>query len=150
MIAKYLHNVDCLNHKRKSNDSPVWKNLLKCRNLGSQGVIWKLGNGENISFWYDDWIENKNLVDIIGIDEENIPNPPIKVCDFIHQDKGWDIPKLAQALNNHPIILKIQGISIPIHDTKDSFCWGLNNSDDFSTKSATRITQGTHLNDSSE
>ena len=83
MIAKYLHHVDFFNYKRKSNDSLVWKNLLKCRNLVSRGVIWKLGNRESISFWYDNWIENKNLVDILGVDEENIPNPLIEVYDFV-------------------------------------------------------------------
>ena len=100
--------VDFLNYKRKNTDSPVWKNPLKCRNLASQGVIWKLGNGENNSFWYDNWIENKYLIAILGVVEGNTPNPQVEVCDFIQQEKGWGLLKLAQTLNNHLIIKKIQ------------------------------------------
>ena len=83
MSAKYLHNVDYLNYKRKTTKSPVWKNLLKCRNLVRQGIIWKLGNGKNISFYHDNWIENKNLIELLDLDEEPIPSPQAKVSDFI-------------------------------------------------------------------
>ena len=53
MKTKYLHTGDFLTYKRKATESPVWKNLLKYRSLVKHGLIWKLGNGENISFWYD-------------------------------------------------------------------------------------------------
>jgi len=51
-------------------------------------------------------------------------------------------------LGNHPILKKIQGIAIPPHSKPDSFCWGLDNSDTFSTKSVTWIAYDKSINDS--
>ena len=45
--------------------------------------MWQIGNGENISFWHDNWIENKNLIKILDIDEATIPSSHAKVSIFI-------------------------------------------------------------------
>ena len=45
--------------------------------------MWQLGNGESISFWHDDWIENKNLIELLDVNEGTIPSPHAKVSDFI-------------------------------------------------------------------
>ena len=137
MRAKHLLNSDLLSYKRKNNDSPVWKSILKVRDLLKTGICWKIGKGDQISFWFDNWIKNKNLVEIMGIDEENIPQPDAKVCDFITQQSQWHVQHLKLVLSNHPIIQKIQGISIPVHGAEDSFYWGLNSSGDFPTRSTT-------------
>ena len=84
--------------------------------------MWKLRNGENISFWLDNWIENKNLIKLLDVDRETIPSPQIKVSDFIQQDITWNLTKLTSILGNHPIIHKIQGIAIPVRSKLDSFC----------------------------
>jgi len=83
MRDKYLHKKDFLNYQNKSTDSPVWKSLFKCRLLIKQGVMWQIGNGESISFWYDNWIENKNLIEILDVDEATIPSSHAQVSDFI-------------------------------------------------------------------
>jgi len=78
--------------------------MLKCRELLRRGIVWKVGKGDNISFWYDNWIENRNLADILNISNENIPKSEAKVNEFIQDNVNWNIPKLMQTLNNHPII----------------------------------------------
>ena len=40
--------------------------------------MWHIGNGDKISFWYDNWIENKNLIEILEVDEATIPSPHAK------------------------------------------------------------------------
>jgi len=67
------------------------------------------------SFWFDNWIENKNLIEILGVAKDSVAHPEIKVCEFIRQDLEWDVPKLKQFFNDHPIVQKIQRISIAIH-----------------------------------
>ena len=79
----------------------------------------------------------------MGLLEESVPNAQGKVCEFIQQDNNWNLPRLVHALNNHSIIKKLQGIAIPIHNRKDSFCWGLNSLGEFNTKSATWIAHDT-------
>ena len=43
MRAKYLLNYDLLSYKRENNDSPVWKSILKSRDLLKKGVSGKIG-----------------------------------------------------------------------------------------------------------
>ena len=76
----------------------------------------------------------------MGKDAENIPQSDENVCDFITHQSQWDIKCLKQVHNNHPVIQKIQGISIPIHEIEDVFYWGLNSSGELSTKSTTWAT----------
>ena len=99
MAEKYLHTNDFLTYKRKTTDSPIWKNLLNCRALVKQGIIWKVGNGESISFWYDNWIENKNLIDLLELNEEIVISPQAKVPKFIQQDRSWNFAKLNDILD---------------------------------------------------
>ena len=88
-----------------------------------------------LSFWFDNWIENQNLVEILEVDEDNILHLDAQVCDFIQQNSGCDILKLQHVLNNHRIVHNIQVLIIPIHETNDSFCWGLSSSSYSTTKS---------------
>ena len=94
MRAKYLHSATLFHCTWKNSDSPVWKSLLKCRNLLQKGIIWKIGRGEEISFWFDNWVENRNLVEILGVSEDSIAHPEAKVCKFIRDNSEWDVPKL--------------------------------------------------------
>ena len=133
---KYLKDTTLFKYKKKNTDSPVWKSLLSCRDLLRQGLMWKLGNGKQISFWFDNWIGNFTLADTINLPVEALPSPEARVSDFILQSHTWDIDKLKQTLSDHSIITKIQGITIPVHDMENSFCWGLHSLGNFSTKSA--------------
>jgi len=51
--AKYLAHCEFFQYTRKGLESPVWKSLLKCRQLLKQGLGWRLGDGHKISFWFD-------------------------------------------------------------------------------------------------
>ena len=67
--------------------------------------------------------------------------PTAKVSNFI-QNGQRDIFKLNLTLQHHQIIQKIVGIALPITEIEDSFCWGLNGSGSFSTKSAIWLAHG--------
>jgi len=57
--------------------------------------------------------------------EASVVHPKVKVYEFIQQNSECNVPKLRQFLNNDPVLQKIQGITIPIYETSDSFCWGV-------------------------
>ena len=84
--------------------------------------MWKVGKDETISFWHDNWIENKNLIDLLNLSEDTIHMPQAKVSEFIQPNRSRDVAKLNLLLNNHSIIEKIKGIPIPTHSKQDSFC----------------------------
>ena len=85
-------------------------------------IIWKIGRGDKISLWFDNWVENRNLVEILGVTEDSVAHPEVKVCEFIQNNSEWDVPKLRQFLNHYHIVQKIQGITMSIHETSDFFC----------------------------
>jgi hypothetical protein len=53
--AKYGVDKGIQNIKMKSNDSPVWKDLLKVKHLYTQGRVMVVGNGNSTDFWSDAW-----------------------------------------------------------------------------------------------
>jgi len=52
-----------------------------------------VGIGTDISFWYDNWIDNKNLIQHLDIQDDSCLDPWIKVSEFIINGP-WDIQKL--------------------------------------------------------
>jgi len=71
-----------------------------------------VGRGTKISFWYDNWIEAQNFVDLLGLDDDALPDPNIKVSEFIHNAQ-WDMQKLNQTLQCHHLIQKIIRMALP-------------------------------------
>jgi len=46
-------------------------------------------------------------VEILGVAEDSVTHPEAKVYEFIQQNSEWDILKLRQFINNHPVVQKI-------------------------------------------
>ena len=43
-----------------------------------------------ISFWFDNWFENKCLSDLLNLDPDEIINPDMKVCEFIRTESTME------------------------------------------------------------
>ena len=137
-------NCGLFQYQSKPTDSPIWKNLLKCRNLLKQGIRWKIGRGNNISFWFANWVDNHNLIDLLGVPLATIPEPNAMVSDFINNGRSWNATKRQQYVQDHSVLLKIKGLDIPTNEIEDSFCWGPSSSRDFTTKSAKWLAHKCH------
>ena len=46
-------------------------------------MIQSVGDGKDISFWYDNWIDYRCQRDLLQIADEAITNPRITVSEFI-------------------------------------------------------------------
>ena len=68
---------------------------MKCKGLIQQGMVWNVRNGKDISFWYDNLIENRYLHDLLNLRDADNLNPSTKVYEFI-QNKQWNLRKLSQ------------------------------------------------------
>jgi len=80
---KCLQSTTFLDCERKSTDSPVRQSVLHSRTLIREGIRWKVGNGNNISFWWDNWIDNTNLLEILDIDTSTLTSPNLNICEII-------------------------------------------------------------------
>ena len=135
MRDNYTVQHDFFTYKSRQEDSNVWKSIMKCKELIRQGMIWIVGDGKMISYWFDNWFENKCLSDLLNLDPDEIINPDMKVCEFI-QNQQWNVSKLDQYISRGDIIQKIIGVPLPITAISDSYCWGLSASGKFTAKSA--------------
>ena len=122
MRTKYLYEADLFHCPCRPTDSPVWKSIMKNRDLLKGGLIWKVGKGDKISFWLDNWVENRSLLDITGIARSDITNIDIQVGEFITPQGDWDVNLLNSTLNYHPIVQKILGTTLSVFPRDDSFC----------------------------
>ena len=89
----------------------------------------------------DNWIENKNLVELLSLQDVDGLDPGLKLSDFI-QEKKWNLHKLQQTIPNQLIIEKIIGIPLPNVEARDELFWGFTSSGIFSIQSAMSLTQG--------
>jgi hypothetical protein len=54
--ARYYKDEHVLFAKPKEGMSYTWRSILRGLELLKKGVIWRVGNGENISIWEDPWL----------------------------------------------------------------------------------------------
>jgi len=140
MRAKYLRNQPFFQANPKQGDSVTWRNILKCRAVLRKGMRWSVGNGHDISFWYDNWVANQNLVELLNLQDEGGLDPDLKVSAFI-QNKQWNLQKLQQIISNQVILETICGIPIPKLEVCDKLYWGLTSSGLFSIQSVMTLIQ---------
>lgn len=100
-----------------------------------QGLRWNLGNGQDISFWYDSWLD-KPLISQVNLSYIICRN--VKVCDFIRQG-NLNIEKLMECLP--PIVVnQILGVPIPLLPSLVDFrVWPFHSSSLVTVKSTYRL-----------
>ncbi|XP_021753633.1 uncharacterized protein LOC110719026 [Chenopodium quinoa] len=95
---------------------------------------WRVGNGENIKIWSDQWIPGTQSLKVIS--PRGNSDPEMKVCDLIDEENAcWKVDLLTQLF---PPFEVDRVINIPISSRlpSDSLCWDLEKKGDFSVKSA--------------
>eukprot|EP01018_Ginkgo_biloba_P012926 Gb_13551 [translate_table: standard] len=61
--AKYLGSLqEFLSQNPLPQGSVFWNNIQMCRELLSKVTRWKIGNGHNVDFWNDAWLEEVPLI----------------------------------------------------------------------------------------
>ncbi|XP_048490284.1 uncharacterized protein LOC125492238 [Beta vulgaris subsp. vulgaris] len=138
VTRKYLKNDDLFSYKVKANVSWQWRRLMSLRITFKKGLRWIVGNGEQISFWFDNWIFSTAL-------EENYPVPrgseALKVSYFINQDGHWNVSSLRQYVPVD-IATLIANYYLPSNSCQVKRIWGLTPDGIYSVKSGVELLQG--------
>jgi hypothetical protein len=71
------------------SDSPLWKDLLKIRQIYLKGREYKINNRKSVSFWLDRWLDDKPLCVTYPILYGLCSNKRISVYDVWNE--GWVI-----------------------------------------------------------
>lgn len=63
VTRKYLKGESLYNYKVKSNVSWQWCKLMNLRTSFEKGIIWSVGGGLSIYFWFGNWVYDHPLAD---------------------------------------------------------------------------------------
>ncbi|XP_066320099.1 uncharacterized protein [Miscanthus floridulus] len=85
--AIYFPNGQFLDADLGSKPSHIWRGILDGREVLKQGLIRRIGNGENTSIWEHNWLPRDAGMRPIAA---KAPNPPKRVCELIdHTSMQW-------------------------------------------------------------
>jgi hypothetical protein len=87
--AKYFPSMSVLEARNTRNMSYTWRSLLKGVEVIKMGMIWRVGNGEEINIWSDPWLDREGSKRPVTPCSQNLVT---KVVELISPVTGqWDI-----------------------------------------------------------
>lgn len=131
---KYVKNSCFLSesYKKPHACSSTWSSVCFGASLFRQGLVWRIGNGEDVHFWTDRWLDGDLLVDKAL--DPSVVDVDLLVQDF-WLDMEWDAFLLYACLPPD-IVEKILCIPISNCHQKDKLIWKHTSNGAFSVKSA--------------
>ncbi|XP_042515190.1 uncharacterized protein LOC122089498 [Macadamia integrifolia] len=134
MKSIYFPNCEFLNAKLGTNPSWAWRSIVVGREVLRSGLIWRIGTGENIHIWKDNWLPS--------LPGYKLHHPPLEDCPFTHvsefidpQSRWWNRTLIDRDIHHseRPAIYQIQ---ISLFETQDKQVWGPTKQGLFTVKSA--------------
>jgi hypothetical protein len=130
MRTKLIHKVS-----HKLNDSPIWSDLLKVKDIYLQGREISIGNGNLVRFWLDPWLYKEPLHIFAPVLFELCENKNLTVVQFFDgmqiTFRRWLFDELRVCWNN---ILHDASVFI-LSDNTDTVVWKIGKKGRFTVKS---------------
>ena len=135
--AKYFPTSDFVNATMGKHPSYAWRSIMARQKIVEKGIVWRVGNGENIQIWWDRWIPNPSTYKISS--PLQLLSREAKVKDLIKEGAGeWDLDLIKQVFLPHEVetILSIPlSLSLPPDKRK----WGGTSNGKFTVSSTYRL-----------
>ena len=97
MKARYFKDGNLLNAGCPGGASYTWKSIIHGRKLLKEGLVWRLGNGQSVDVWRDDWIPRSSLKRPFGHQEGQLVE---RVCELLLPDGGgWNESKVCDVFH---------------------------------------------------
>lgn len=131
---KYLRKTAFLDSFPSSNNSPIWRDILKGRDVLKKGLIVGIGNGNSTSLWYHHWVADKPLY--LLMDKEVPESKAHWFVGHIIKNGAWVLDDI-----KHLITEDIQNaiLAVPLarsQNQEDFLRWRFTTNGVFSIKSA--------------
>jgi hypothetical protein len=134
--AKYYPHGNLLETVFPKDTSQSWKGVEHGLDLIKRGVIWRVGNGEKIQIWRDNWIRRNGSLKITG-KKKNTRIKRVKEL-FGNGTNGWNEDLVNSLFYPHDAeeVLKIR---VGPNQVQDSVAWNAEKNGLFSVKSAYKL-----------
>ena len=132
----YFPNCDFLEAEAGSTPSRVWRAILEGKDVLKQGMIRRIGTGEQTSIWNANWLPRDGLLRPVCCVHDN---PPQLVCELIDTNKrSWDMAKVQAFLAPMDVDV-IRNIPLPSRQQEDHWAWHYDKRGIFSVRSAYKM-----------
>lgn len=132
--GKYFPHGGFLLATKKKNSCHTWRAILAGRTVLQKGFIKRVGTGETINIWEDNWIPSLHRLRPLTKPEECNAN---KVSELLSEDgNGWNCDLIACCF--HPVEAK-EIMKIPLDRLHEDFnAWAFEKHGNYSVRSAYR------------
>lgn len=124
-IRKYkIGNDNFWNLEAKKAGSSTWRSILNLRPSASNFLRADLGNGKNISFWWDYWTPLGRLIDLFGsTGPRELSIPLFATVSDSCDDNGWRL-RGARSPAAESLQIHLTNILLPsLSQSSDEFIW---------------------------
>lgn len=112
----------------------MWRSLLWGKELLAKGCIWRVGSGENIRIFKDNWVATKN-----GVSFTNPPLIPddVSVADLRLANGEWN-REFIETLFDPVDVKKFMSVPVGLIDNEDFLAWNYTKNGVYSIRSGYR------------
>ena len=130
--SKIFPNCSILDDKVSTIGSYACKSILGARDVIRRGMVWRIGNGQDVRIKEDRWLPIKS--NRTAISPLNSVQPKTKVCFLINHELGmWKSNVVERPFLPYEASL-ILGIPLSFRMPPDDITWGLTPNGIFSKK----------------
>ena len=131
---KYVKHRNFIKMQCPKSASWVAMSIFKCKDVLSNGLCHKIGNGWGTCIWEDPWV--LDIPRFIPSSSNDASSRDVYVAYLIdHDSRQWDHGKLLNLFDTETA-RKILKINLPHHQQNDQIFWCLSRSGSFPLKSA--------------
>ena len=120
---RFFPNCTIMEAKEGHGGSYAWKSILKGRGVIQRGAKWKVGDGESIKIYGDNWLPTTSLSNVHGPLPSKFQNATVSSL-INHQTHTWDLEVLSIALTPFEAEL-VQKITLSRGQSRDVLFWHL-------------------------
>jgi hypothetical protein len=132
--AKYFPNASILEATVGKRPSFVWRSIISAKPVLIHGLMWRIGDGNEVRIWGDRWIPRPCNFAIQSL--VRILQPQARVVELIDQDmKRWNGPLVDSIFQKDEADL-IKNIPLSPLAPKDCLIWRCTSNGEFTVRSA--------------
>jgi hypothetical protein len=137
--AVYYLDGDILTATKGSHPSKIWRSILEGRDTLRQGLIQRIGTGDDTNPWNDNWLPRGVAMRPIACLDPEAQDVPTRVAQLIKTTSAsWNMQTLERFFLPIDIEL-IRAIPLSTRRTTDLWSWFFEKNGIFSVKSAYRM-----------
>jgi hypothetical protein len=143
--AKYYPNTDILQATQRSQPSYAWQSIQQAIEIIKKGSCWRIGNGQKVRIWEDNWLISQNGFKIFTPQPNNSSISKVSDIITLQPSKSWNSDIINQVFIPFERD-QIHQIPLVKEQTDDQLMWPFTKEGSYTVKSGYNIIKSWHDN----